>query len=256
MRAGRLLAVSLAALSLAGCRERGPLTLNVFAAASLAKAGAELAEVYQSEHPAVRVAGNYAGTQQLRAQIESGAPADVLLSASVDDAQALAAAGLMQPPRPFVGNTLVLAASLKSDRVRCFQDALRPGVRLVVCAAAVPAGKYTQKAFEALTQAGQAETVKALKGNIVSEENDVTAATTKIALGEADAGFVYHTDVQAARLIAIDLPKPMAIRAKYTCAVAAHSSHGVDAAAFVTWLGGSEARSILRHYGFDTDYEP
>ena len=59
-----------------------PIVLNVYAAASLTETFAELEEIFESDHPGVDVRFNFAGSQDLVAQIAQGAPADVLATAN------------------------------------------------------------------------------------------------------------------------------------------------------------------------------
>ena len=254
----RLLAAVLAGGLLAACRPApaprvAHRPLIVFAAASLGPALTRLTPVWATTHPEAPLLPSLAGTQELRTQIVSGAPADVLLSASVDDSRALRDAGLLDEPQPFVGNRLALAATTHNQTVRQFTDALRPGVKLVICGAKVPAGKYLTQALDALTHSGQPQQVAALRRNVKSEESDVAAARTKIGLGEVDAGFVYATDVIAAGLVDVPLPRPMQVQAKYTRARLKHSAQPDQAQALCDWLAGPEAKAVLQALGFTVD---
>src|SRR5688572_16071679 len=57
-------------------------TLTVYAAASLSDAFHEIGEAFESSHPGVTVVFNFGGSQNLRTQIEQGAPADIFASAN------------------------------------------------------------------------------------------------------------------------------------------------------------------------------
>jgi len=57
-------------------------TISVFAAASLTESFTEIGKRFESANPDACVEFNFAGSQQLRAQIESGAQADVFASAN------------------------------------------------------------------------------------------------------------------------------------------------------------------------------
>ena len=171
----------------------GPAT--VYAAASLT-------DVFPKLSPSSRF--QFASSNQLALQITRGAPADVFASASPIYTQDLYRAGLVEKPRAFATNSLVLAVPRSNPaRIRTVQDlAKRPKLKLVVAGAKVPIGLYTR---EVLKRLGLLRVLR----KAVSQEPDVKGIVGKLALGEADAGFVYATDVRAAssRLIAIQLPK-------------------------------------------------
>src|SRR5256885_11270375 len=100
--AGLLLGVALSA------RAQGPKELNVFAAASLRESFGELGKLFEATHPGTKVQLNLGGSQELRTQIENGAPADVFASADQKAMQGLVAAKLARPSRVFARNEPVL----------------------------------------------------------------------------------------------------------------------------------------------------
>lgn len=225
--------------------------LLIFAAASLGTVLGELESAFRTAHPGISPVTNAAGTQFLVTQIESGAPADVLLSANESYPAALAEKGLLDSPTPLCSNRLAMGATRKNNTVNEFQDALEPGVRLVLCAPDVPAGQYTDEALARWASAVGEDQAAKLRGNVVSQEADVTAAATKIAIGEADAGFIYRTDVITHGLRDIGLPGEMRVEAVYTMAAATNAPNPAAAKAFVEWLSGPEAQGILAAAGFD-----
>src|SRR6184192_3349258 len=83
---------------------RAARELTVFAASSLREAFAELGTVFEREHPRTKVIFSLAGSQELRTQIENGAPADVFASADWKHMQALVAARMASAPRKFASN--------------------------------------------------------------------------------------------------------------------------------------------------------
>jgi molybdate transport system substrate-binding protein len=227
--------------------------LVVFAAASLTEAFQDIGAAFERAHPGVKVEFNFAGSQVLRAQIEQGAPADVFASADLLHADALAASGRTRPHRTFARNALVVVTPGGSPRVRSLRDLAAPGVKVVLAAATVPAGRYARKALErmdgdASLGAGFAERVRAA---VVSEETSVRAVLAKVALGEADAGFVYATDAAAARgrVAVIALPEGLGVVATYPIAVLTRSTSPL-AAAFMEEVLGAEGQAALRRRGF------
>lgn len=228
-----------------------PVELHVFAAASLTDVMPSIAAAFEAAHPAVKVIVNLAGTQQLRAQVESGAACDAFLSANPDHANALTAAGLLDPPKAFVRNEMVCVASTKSGRVKQFSDLGEPGIRVVICAAAVPAGKYAEKALKALAEAGQEKLVEAIRHNIASYEENVQQAVAKIELGEADGGILYATDAKRSQdVTSYPLPDAVHVEAIYLKAIAKSSKHPETAREFLDFLAQPPATAKLTASGF------
>ena len=188
---------------------------------------------------------DFAGSGALRLRIERGAPADVFASASPREPQALAAAGRCGRPVVFATNMLVLVTPRGATRVRAVADLRRPGLRLAVGGDGVPVGAYTRTAL------GRLGLGALLDGPRVSRERDVASITAKVALGSADAGFVYATDVRTAedRLRRIDLPAAARPEVRYAACVV----RGADASAaeaFLARLTGAAGRAALRDAGF------
>ncbi len=224
--------------------------LLVLAASSLSAVIKDINAAYETAHPGVKVDVSLDGSQKLRAQIESGAPADVFISASEDHSQALFAAKLVREPEVFVKNQLALAVSPKSGKVKAFEDLINSEVSLVVCGKDVPAGKYAEKALKAYAEAGHEADVATIRKRVVSTESSVENATTKVQLGEADAGFVYQTDLQRAKLPGVDLPKEMQVKATYTKCILTTAPLAAEAESYLKFLAGPEAKAALEAAGF------
>jgi molybdate transport system substrate-binding protein len=226
-----LLLVALAAGCGGGSAADEPLT--VFAASSLS-------DVVEPLAPGARF--NFAGSDDLATQIREGAGADVFASASTRYPDELHAEGLVERPRVFATNRLVLIASDPS--IRSLDDLDRDGVKLVVAAETVPVGAYTRELLGGLGKAR-------LLSRVVSEEDDVKGVLGKVLLGEADAGFVYATDVAAKRpRQVIDLPSSAQPRIEYSVAVVSEGARRDEARTFVERLLGPDGRARLRAAGF------
>lgn len=228
---------------------REPAPVRVFAAASLG--GPLQALAAELEPRGVRVELSLAGTQVLRTQIEHGAAADVYAFADIEEARALHARGLVEPPR-VLARAAVCVAIPSGGRVRSLADLAAPGTKIVLAAPSVPAGRYARRALERMGSVpglGARYREKVL-ANVVSEETNVRLVVAKVALGEADAGFVYETDVLAeADLAALPLPPPAAVSAEYGIGlVSAGASEA--ARAFVSAALGPPGRRILAARGF------
>lgn len=229
-------------------------TLRVFAAASLTDAFRELAALFEQQHAGDSVELNFAGSQVLRAQIEQGAPADVFASADEVHARALEAAGLLGPCTVLARNKLVLVVPRESPRVGRLQDVARPGVKVLVAGPTVPVGRYTTQVLAKLAGAGVYgdDFQGRVQANVVSQETSVRVVLSKIALGEADAGFVYVTDAVAAaqRVRSIDIPERYNVVAEYPIGLVTKSAVAASARAFIGLVLGQEGQAALRRHGF------
>ncbi|RDI74770.1 modA: molybdate ABC transporter/periplasmic molybdate-binding protein [Gaiella occulta] len=190
---------------------------------------------------------SFGGSGQLAQQIRQGAPADLFLSASPRYTQELFAAGLVRKPVAFATNRLVLIVPKRNPAgIRSVGDLeRRRGLRLVVAGAKVPIGLYTREVLERLGL------LRVLR-KAVSLEPDVKGVVTKVALGEADAGFVYATDVRpvAAKVVSIPLPRRAQPTVRYEVAITSSSRHVAAAQDLVIALLGPDGRRQLRSAGF------
>jgi molybdate transport system substrate-binding protein len=228
-------------------------TVRVFAAASLTEAFGDVAASYEAAHPGSRVEISFAGSQVLRTQIEQGAPADVFASADLVHAEALRKAGLLGACRVFARNRLIVVAPSGAGKVRRLRDLVRPGVRLVVAGANVPVGRYTLRVLGKLAASGLFgdDFRSRVLANVVSEETSVRAVLSKVALGEADAGFVYQTDMARSREVrAIDVPARCNVVAEYAIGVVTGSKAAELAQSFVDFVLGPEGQGVLGESGF------
>jgi molybdate transport system substrate-binding protein len=218
-----------------------PVQLTVFAAASLTSAFTKLGADFSAAHPDVKVSFNFAGSQELAAQIQEGGPADIF--ASADSTNMERVASLVSTPKMFVGNQLEIAVAPGNPlHLAGLAGLARRGVKVVLCAPEVPAGKY---AVQALSAAG-------VSVKPVSLEADVKAAVSKVALGEADACVVYRTDVIAAKgqVEGVEIPASQNVTAAYPIAVVKDSKHLAQARAFVDYVLSSAGQNTLRSFGF------
>jgi molybdate transport system substrate-binding protein len=224
-------------LSSCGGSDTAGRELDVYAAASLA-------EVFPEIAPDGRF--SFAGSDELATQIREGAPADVYAAASSMYPHELYDEGLVDEPVTFALNRLVLVVPSGNPRaIESVEDILEPGTRLVVAAEGVPVGDYTRTVLETLRLSAALE-------NVVSNEDDVKGVAGKVALGEADAGFVYATDVApvADRVRAIELPDDAQPPIEYQVAVVADSDDEDAATEFVERLRSPDGRAALERVGF------
>lgn len=208
-------------------------------------AAASLSEVLPRVDPEGRY--SFAGSNQLAQQIRFGAPFDVFLSASPVYTRGLFREKLARKPVPFATNSLVLIVPRSNpQRLRTVYDlAKRPKLRLVVAGPRVPIGLYTR---EVLKRLGLSKVLR----RAVSLESDVKGIVGKVALGEADAGFVYRTDVRpvAGKTKAIVLPARSQPTVRYEAVIAARPESFESAQAFMIALLSPGGRQALRRAGF------
>ena len=230
---GLLLAVAAAAASAAPERSTADRPI-VLAAASLT-------EVLPRIAPDGRY--SFGSSNALAEQIRRGAPFDVYLSASPLHTRALRDEGLVRKPVPFATNSLVLIVPKANPaRIRTVADlARRPKLRLVVAGPKVPIGLYTREVLKRLGL------LKVLQ-KTVSLEPDVKGVVGKVALGQADAGFVYRSDVKpvASRVRAIGIPARAQPTVTYELAIASRPADLEAAQDFVIAVLGPDGRRELR----------
>ena len=212
--------------------------LTVFAAASLTNVFPQIDD---------RPRYQFAGSNQLAFQIQQGAPADVFAAASPKYPEQLYQQGLVQKPIAFATNTLVLIVPRSNPaNIHSVLDLTKPGVKLVIGDSTVPVGSYTRTV---LTNLGVSAGVMP---NVVSQATDVKQIVTAVATGEADAGFVYVTDVKPVlRKVGVvrirDSAQPHVV---YEVAVVKSSRRLQAAYAFVTHLIRAQAQRQLLQAGF------
>lgn len=243
--------------AVAEVRAEGAGPLTVFAAASLTDAFTDIGGAFEAANPGVGVAFNFAGSNQLAAQIGAGAPADVFASANATQMDAAVETGRIDPTAPavFLTNRLVVVVPPGNPAgIEALQDLAKPGTLVVLAAEEVPAGKYAlefldKAAADAAFEPGFKDAVLA---NVASYEPNVRSVLTKVALSEADAGVVYASDAASpdgAALGRIEIPDALNVVASYPIA-ALNDSAQPGAAAFVAFVLSPEGQAILAKYGF------
>jgi molybdate transport system substrate-binding protein len=189
----------------------------------------------------------FGGSGALETDIEQGAPADVFAAASPKQPAQLLAKGLVDKPVEFATNTLVLIVPKSNPaHITSVNDITKSGVKLVICNATVPCGDYARTAFKNL-----GITAAAMK-HVVSQTTDVTQTVAEVAVGQADAGFVYITDAKAAgdKVDVVRLPAAAKPGAKDFIAVVKSSHDQAAARAFVASVLSPSGQAKLQAAGF------
>jgi molybdate transport system substrate-binding protein len=211
--------------------------LTIYAAASLTDA-------FRAFDPSQRY--SFAGSNALETQIRNGAPADIFASAAPLNTQRLFRQNLVGKPVTFTSNRLaVIVPRSNPAGIRSVYDLKRKPVKLVIAGASVPVGGYTRTVLRKMG-------LSSVLSKVVSQETDVRAVTGKVALGQADAGFVYVTDARAVadRVIVIRIPAWAQPRVRYEIAVVSRSSKKTAAQAWIRSLLSARGQAALKEYGF------
>lgn len=209
-------------------------SVTVFAASSLTNAFGDIGKSFDANGNGT-VTFSFAGSQDLVAQIQNGAPADVIATADTTT-MAQVAHQLITPAETFARNRLVIVTAKGNPlRIKTLADLARPKVQLVLADPSVPAGKYAAQALDA----------EHVTVHPKSLELDVRSVLTKVEVGEADAGIVYVTDANSAGAKIASVPIPNSPVATYQ--IGALDKQGE---AFVRAVLSSAGASVLHRYGF------
>lgn len=218
----------------------------VFAAASLQKTFTAIGDELMAQHPELQVEFVFAGSSDLVAQLEAGAPGDVFASADERNMTKATDASLIEgEPQPFVTNHLTIAtAPGNPHNITSLADLANPELKVVVCAPQVPCGGATQQVAE----------LGGVTLTPVSEETSVSNVLAKVTSGEADAGLVYRTDARGAgdKVTAVDFPEADQVTNVYPIGLLAESQNAEAAQAFIDMVRGEVGKQILNDAGFNT----
>nr|WP_230329263.1 molybdate ABC transporter substrate-binding protein [Nocardia aurantiaca] len=219
-------------------------TITVFAAASLQRVFTQLGTQYESAHPGTRVAFSFAGSSDLAAQLNQGAPADVFASADQANMDKAVKGGrITDRPQTFATNSLTIVTPPGNPaHIGSLSDLSKPDLRLVVCAPQVPCGSAARKVTSAAN----------VSISPVSEESSVTDVLAKVTSGQADAGLVYVTDAAGAgaKVTTVNFPESSTAVNVYPIAAVTDSKNAEAAKDFVTLVTGPDGRKALRQAGF------
>jgi molybdate transport system substrate-binding protein len=236
------LAVSLLTAAGAGARSSTPAAAQV--SGITVYAASSLTDVF----PQIDTGPKYSfgASSTLAAQITQGAPADVFASANTTIPDQLFAKGLVQKPVVFTRNRLVLVVPTSNPAgIHSLYDLRKPGIKLVIAAAAVPVGTYT---LQVLKQMG----LTSVLSNVVSRESDVRSVLSKVALGEADAGFVYSTDAKTVpgKVTVLKVPAWAQPKVTYGMAIVSSSSNKAAAQQYINEVMSKAGQKKMLAAGF------
>jgi molybdate transport system substrate-binding protein len=224
--------------------------ITVFAAASTTNAVTDVARLFEQAYP-VKVSLSFASSSTLAKQIESGAPADVYVSANPNwmDYLAEKKSIVLSSRSDLLSNRIVLIApksstleNVKIDSALDLKGLLGDGRFAMGDPDHVPAGMYGKKALENL---GLWDSVK----DKIARAKDVRAALVLVERGESPLGQVYATDAAISDKVKIvgTFPEDCHPPIIYPVAMVKESA---DAKQFITFMKSEKSAEIFRKYGF------
>jgi molybdate transport system substrate-binding protein len=187
---------------------------------------------------------NFAGSSDLVAQIQQGAPADVFASADENNMTKATDDDLTDgDPQLFATNVLTIVTEPGNPTgITGFADLGNKDLTVVVCAPEVPCGAATNRVEDAT----------GVDITPASEEASVTDVLNKVTSGEADAGLVYVTDATTAgdAVTAVEFPESAEAVNSYPIAALSGSENSELAQAFVEYVLSAEGQAVLTAAGF------
>ncbi|MSQ32405.1 MAG: molybdate ABC transporter substrate-binding protein [Dehalococcoidia bacterium] len=233
--------------------------LTILAASSLTEVIPDIGASFRQKYPTATLNYSFASSSVLRTQLEQGAKADVFASADEIQMNAAVKAGVIDgTPTLFVKNKLVVIVPKNSTKVATLKDLSKPGLKLVLATSEVPVGNYARQSLTKMSQDptyGTSFSDAALK-NLVSNEANVRTVVSKVAIGEADAGFCYLSDVTvatASQVTIIPIPDRVNVIATYYIGVVKGSKYPDFAKGFIETITSEAGKQAFKKYNFNTD---
>lgn len=247
-----MISLSVMVVLLAGCggnkQASGGGKVVVYAAASLTEAFNDMKKPFTNE-TGDQVAISFAGTQKLRTQIEQGAPADVFAAANIKHMKAVKKENLVRKYQVFAANTLALIVPKNNPAgIHGLGDLATKKPKIVLGVKNVPVGIYARKTLQKAEKAYGSDFKKKVLAHVVSFETNTKQVANKVALGEADAGIVYVTDVTpdiASKVKEIPIPDRYNVRATYTIAVVKNGKSPDAAKKWIHFVLSKQGQKVL-----------
>jgi molybdate transport system substrate-binding protein len=245
------------ALALSAGLAEEPKELTVFTAASLIGAFGEIGQMYKNETN-ISVVFNFDGSQALRTQLVNGAYADVFASANQKQMNAAKNDGIMNNSSIVIFTKNKLSLIVPKDNpadIGNLSDLAKPGLKIVMGTKDVPAGDYALQIIDKLgnDSAYGPDYKTKVMANVISQETNVNYVVTKVALGEADVGFAYVSDITedlAGNMEKIDIPDEYNIIAEYPMGILLESKYPTESREFMDLVMSDEGKAVLEKCGF------
>ncbi|SCH87006.1 molybdate ABC transporter substrate-binding protein [Laedolimicola ammoniilytica] len=240
--------------------EADPVTLNVFAAASMTETLTEIQEMYKEVAPNVTLVFNFDSSGTLKTQIQEGADCDVFISAAQKQMNQLDKDAdpevntdgldyVLEGTRVnLLENKVVLAVPDGNPKdIQNFEDLGTNKLSLLALGNEdVPVGQYSN---EILTNLGILDSLEAA-GKITYGSN-VKEVTTQVSEAAADAGIIYATDAFSAKLTVVDQAgSDLCKQVIYPAAVLNVSKNQEAAKEFLAYLQTDTCMKVFEAVGF------
>lgn len=247
--------------------------IQVFIAASLNSVMTELADMYNEEHPNVKITFNADSSGTLMTQIEEGYACDVFFSAAQKQMDQLTNDGLVvDGTRADVVNNQVVVITRKDSgtKVTGLED-IANASSIALAGGSVPVGKYTRQAMVSLGMIQETDDVSTittesiseqLGGVEISEQDNVSKVLSAVVEGSCEVGTTYYSDTYGYE---DDLDILEKVSYDYTGNVIypiaqikndeATDAQTAAAADFVKFVLSDKAKAVFDAYYFDTNVE-
>lgn len=225
--------------------------LLISAAASLKDALEEVKHLYRQIPSNVDIYYNFGASGALQQQIENGAPADIFISAAVQQMDALQSKNLIlnDTRRNLLFNRLVLIVPKNASNINDFTQLTNSIIKKIALGEpkSVPVGKYAE---EVLAKLGILEQIKPK----LVLGNNVRQVLATVESGNADAGIVYTTDAKTSNQVKVVATAAENLHSKiiYPIAVLKTSKNAAAAREYIEFLSKNQAKTVFEKYGFDT----
>jgi molybdate transport system substrate-binding protein len=257
-------ASSSAAASSSVAASAEPVSLTVFAAASMTETLTELGDKYMKENPNVKITFTFDSSGTLKSQIQEGADCDLFISAAqkqMDQLDATCDTEKNPDKLDFIDHdtrvdilenkVALVVPDANPKNINSFDDlksALQKGgILMAMGNSDVPVGQYTQKL---LTYLGLDEK-KLADAGLISYGSNVKEVTSQVSEAAADCGIIYATDAYSAKLkVVATATKEMCGQVIYPAAVLKASKNADAAKAFLDYIQTPDSMAVFEAVGF------
>lgn len=247
--------------------------IQVFIAASLNTVMTQLAEMYNEDHPDVKITYNADSSGTLLTQIREGYECDIFFSAAQKQMDDLEADGLVvdQTRKNVVNNQVVVVTRKDSETSVTGLETLKDAESIALAGGSVPVGKYTRQALVSLGILPEAEDVaaittqevsEALGGVEISEQDNVSKVLTAVVEGSCEVGTTYYSDtygfedeLDILQTVGYDLTGNVIYPIARVVNEEADDAQNDAADDFLSFVLSDEAKAVFDSYYFDTDVE-
>lgn len=247
--------------------------IQVFIAASLNTVMTKLAEMYNEEHPEVKIIYNADSSGTLLTQIEEGYECDIFFSAAQKQMDQLGKDGLVEEgTRANVVNNQVVVVTRKDSGTSVKGlETLKDAESIALAGGSVPVGKYTRQALVNMGILGEAEDVSvittqeisdALNGVEISEQDNVSKVLAAVVEGACEVGTTYYSDtyghedeLDILETVSYELTGNVIYPAARVVNEEADGAQSAAADDFLKFILSDSAKAVFDSYYFDTDVE-